>query len=299
LLLPDIIPLRYTTSRGKLRAGGLMVRAFFLSLVWGVSFLSSLSAAVFPYKANPSDIRVVPVDPTPESETVKLDILFPERSEVKQRDPVRLQLRIAGYPLATNSDFPRKEEIRNDPKGQTIHVTVDDMHYFSIDRAMIQTVDSREHNYFTQLTEVSIPFDLKPGEHVIRAFAVRSYNESLKGTGAFALERFYFQTKVDNLSQNLNDPFLTYNAPAGKYPFKEGKPILLDFYVANTQLSDDGYKVELTIDGTVKRLLTRWVPYYIYGLKAGDHTIRLRLLDPKNRTVKGIFNIHQDTITVQ
>jgi hypothetical protein len=90
---------------------------------------------------------------------------------------------------------------------------------------------------------------------------------------------------------------LTYNAPEGE--FKDGQPILLDFYVVNTQLSKDGYKVRLIIDGTDKRMLTEWVPYFIYGLKKGSHTIKLELLNPQGTVLAPLFNDLEQTIVVK
>jgi hypothetical protein len=78
----------------------------------------------------------------------------------------------------------------------------------------------------------------------------------------------------------------------------EGRPILLDFYVSNTELSPDGYRVRLTVDGKVNRTLSFWQPYYIYGLKKGKHTVRLELLDPTGQLVPGMFNNVQQSFTV-
>jgi hypothetical protein len=65
--------------------------------------------------------------------------------------------------------------------------------------------------------------------------------------------------------------------------------VLLDFYITNCQLSKDGYKVRLTIDGSDQRILTNWVPYYLYGLSKGKHRIKLELLDEKNKVVPGAY----------
>jgi hypothetical protein len=72
----------------------------------------------------------------------------------------------------------------------------------------------------------------------------------------------------------------------------------LDFLISNCELTPDGYKVRLTIDGNVHRTLTSWQPYYIYGLSKGKHTIRLELLN-KEEKVPGSFNDVTRTIYVQ
>ncbi len=60
--------------------------------------------------------------------------------------------------------------------------------------------------------------------------------------------------------------------------------------MTNCRLTPDGYKVKLFVDGKQEGILTRWVPYYIYGLKPGKHKVRLVLIDPENKKVPGRFN---------
>ena len=56
--------------------------------------------------------------------------------------------------------------------------------------------------------------------------------------------------------------------------------------------------MKVIIDQTVERTLSQWVPYYIYGLERGTHTVRLQLLNEKNQIAPGLFNDVQRTITV-
>ena len=275
-----------------------MFKRLLLTGLLSLACISPLFGAHSPYHPNPTNIRIIPVEPTPESNTVKLEIIFPENSQVKMNEPVRLQLKVWGFSLRTNSDFQRKKELWNDPEGQSIHIIIDDRQFFSLNRANVKSLDSQD-NFYNQIAEVTIPFNLSPGEHIVRAFPVRSYNESLKKRGTFAVDTFYFRSRENTIDQNLRAPFLTYNEPAGTFNYGPDQPVLLDFLISNTELSTDGYKVELTIDGENKRLLTRWVPYYIYGLQPGSHTIRLRLLDPQNKIVDGAFNDFKETIIIK
>jgi hypothetical protein len=137
--------------------------------------------------------------------------------------------------------------------------------------------------------------------HIIRTFPVRSYNESVKSERAFAASTFYYQTKKESAVMDLSKPYLTYNEPQGEYDYakKDMQPILLDFYLTHCDLSQDGYKVRLTIDNTDKRTLTAWQPYYIYGLGKGLHKVRLELLDPSNNVIPGPFNDVTRTIVVK
>lgn len=242
------------------------------------------------------EVRVIPVAATPRPDEVEIRFAFPSDGEVKTENPVKVQLRLEAYPLGFNSDFPRAREIRDASRGQSVHIIVDGKHHFDIDEA-IDDISENEEIDFDQTLETTIPYTLTDGIHILRAFPVRSFGESLKGGSCFEATYFYFGKAEKKPSIDLSKAFLTYNMPEGE--FTGNKPILLDFYVSNTQLSNDGYKVRLTIDGTDKRLLTAWVPYYIHGLKKGSHTIKLELLDPRNNVTPPLFDDLQQTIVVK
>lgn len=248
---------------------------------------------------NRKGIQVVPVEPTPDPDHVETRILYPKQREMKTSSPVKGQIRLDGMALGVDTEQPRKKEIWNDPEGQSLHVFIDNQPYFSINEALIDALDDVQ-DYFDQTADFEIPFKLQPGLHVIRTFPVRSYNESVKSDRAFAASIFYFQEKKDSPQVDLSKPYLTYNEPQGEYELdKNAKPILLDFYITNCELSRDGYKIRLTIDSDDVRTLTSWQPYYIYGLKKGVHHIRLELLDLQNKVVSGPFNDITRTIVIR
>ncbi len=245
-------------------------------------------------------IQVVPVTPTPDPDHVRTAILYPKNKELKTTAPVKGQILLEGYPIGTDTEQPRKKEIWNDSEGQSLHVFIDNQPYFSLNEALINALDDAE-DYFDQTVDFTIPFKLEPGMHVIRAFPVRSYNESVKTDGAFAASTFYYQVKKEATSINLSAPYLTYNEPQGEYDYdkKNEQPILLDFYLTNCELSKDGYKVRLTLDNTIQRTLISWQPYYLYGFGKGMHKVRLELLDPSNTPVPGSFNDVTRTIVIK
>lgn len=264
-----------------------LLMTFIALLMLNKGFCAQLEAPT----PNSKGIQMIPVDPTPDPNEVETKILYPKKGEVRTASPVRGQIRLEGIALGVDTDQPRKKEVWNDPKGQSLHIFIDNQPYFAVNEALIDALDDIEE-YYDQTADFEIPFKLQPGMHVIRAFPVRSYNESVKSERAFAVSTFYFQEKKDHPQIDLSTPYLTYNEPQGEYDYnaKTPQPILLDFYVTNCQLSKDGYKVRLTIDNETQRILTSWQPYYIYGLKKGVHRIRLELLDPQNNSVSGLFN---------
>ena len=243
-------------------------------------------------------IRVLPVPRTPESNTVLLAIAIPKNGEVKMRNPIWVQFRLDGYPLGSGSPSTRTDEVAVSKMGQTLHVVVDNYPYFAVNEPSIDPFNEDGYYYDTSY-KFEIPFRLNEGAHTLRMFPARSYGESLKNENTFQVTYFYVGNRDSGLDTELNQPYLTYNEPSDQMTLKESQPLLLDFYITNTELSPDGYKVLLTIDGKIKRTLSSWQPYYIYGLKSGKHVIRLQLIDAKGQTVKGSFNDVERTIRVQ
>lgn len=244
------------------------------------------------------EIRIVAVNPTPEPETVVAVIQLPSSGDVVNGNPVWMQIRVDGYALGSDSPFDRKSEIANSDMGQTIHVVIDNEPYFAVNGPSIQPFNE-EGFYYNQSYKFEVPFKLKDGFHTIRIFPARSFGESLKGERTFQSSYFFVGKETNGaLADVLARPYLTYNEPSDRMLLIENKPLLLDFYIANCELSPDGYKVRLTIDGKVQRTFIAWRPYYIYGLKKGKHTLRLELIDNKNKVVPGPYNDVQQTINI-
>ena len=265
-------------------------------LCLGLLISCSLFGAVIEDSKTGSGVRVVPVEETPQPETVEVHIAFPEMGELKEKNPVTIQIRLEGYPIGYDTDLPRAREIRNSKEGQALRVLIDNEPYMELNDAIDDFTDSEEAD-FNSILQTQIPYHLRTGAHLVRMFLVRSYGECLKGGKCYVASYFYVGNKKEKEPFDLNQPYLTYNQPEGE--FKANMPILLDFYISNTQLSKDGYKVRLTIDGKDKRLLTEWVPYYIYGLKSGSHKIKLELLDPQGHVIPGFFKETQRVILVK
>lgn len=257
-----------------------------------------LFASVLAGKSAETNIRTMPVARTPESNTIVLTIAVPKDGTVLNGNPVWVQFRIDGFALgAGSSQFDRSSEIAVSQMGQTVHVVVDDHPYFPVNEPAIDPFD--EGGYFYDMSfKFELPHRLSSGEHTLRVFPARSFGESLKGDKCFHAINFYVGSEKNDPEMDLTAPFITYNEPSDQMHLEEGKPVLLDFYVSNTELSSDGYKVRLSIDGKANRTLSTWQPYYIYGLKKGKHTVRLELLDGNNTLVPGLFNDVKQTFTI-
>ncbi|MDE3046184.1 MAG: hypothetical protein KGJ02_06030 [Verrucomicrobiota bacterium] len=242
-------------------------------------------------------IGVEPVKRTPESDTVVLVIAIPKDGALVASNPVWMQCRIDGFSLGAGSSFDRADEIVETDMGQTIHVVVDDRPYFPINNPALDPY-IQEGWYYDTGYRFQIPFKLDKGKHLLRVFPARSFGESLKGEKTFFASIFSLGSEEGGKDYDLTKPYLTYNEPSNQLYLVENKPILLDFYLSNCELTADGYRVRLTVDGKVNRILTSWQPYYIYGLKKGNHTVRLELINGSGKPVQGPFSDIQRTFTV-
>ncbi len=244
------------------------------------------------------EVQVIPVADAPQSETVFIGIVFPEKATVEKSNDVYMQIRLRGFPVKTQSVGPRADELTNSPIGQSIHVIVDNYPYFARVETSIDPFNE-EGNYYESMFKFKIPYSLSQGKHVVRVFPARSYGESLKKENCFAATFFYVENKRDNYNLDISLPYITYNEPSGFLKYKEKYPVLLDFYVSNCELSSDGYKIKLTIDDTIERILTKWCPYYIYGLNKGFHKVKIALVDVNNTVIQGSLNEIERKISVE
>jgi hypothetical protein len=146
--------------------------------------------------------------------------------------------------------------------------------------------------------------DVKPGPHVIRAFASRPWHESVKQNSAFAMVQFYVKEKSGTSLVDAKAPMLVYSRPKGEYDLTKpphGQPhpgILIDWFLHNVTMgSRTGYFVRCTIDGK-SHVFKEWRPHYVQDLTPGDHTVKLELLK-NGKPVEGNFNTTERTITVK
>lgn len=141
--------------------------------------------------------------------------------------------------------------------------------------------------------------DLEPGYYVALAFLSRSYHESVKADDAFAIIDFVVdKASKKNVIPDLSKPHMFYSRPKGTYKGADAEEVLLDFFLANVDLSPEGYKVIATINGK-EETITKWAPYVMQGLDNGKNTINLKLVDGSGNMVASPFNNVTRTITLE
>jgi hypothetical protein len=177
---------------------------------------------------------------------------------------------VKNYQLGAQTPDADTRLCANSAKGQHIHFILDNARY--------------QASYASNISA-----SLKVGHHVLLAFLSRSYHESIKHKNAFIVKEFDAGKKgVDQF--NAKSPHIFFSRPKGEYNGKkETKKLMLDFYLLNCNLSEKGFKVRATINGT-EFLLTKWEPYFIEGLPLGEVKVKLELLDKNGKLVLSPFN---------
>tara|TARA_B100001113_G_scaffold337386_1_gene318600 strand:- start:9 stop:722 length:714 start_codon:yes stop_codon:yes gene_type:complete len=207
-------------------------------------------------------ISISKVEGSPSFNEAKLSL---SDSIFKNEEGYSFSFNVDEYNLGDQTPKNFNYKLANSEKGQHIHLIINNGPYFA--------------KYTTDFTQ-----KLQEGNNVILAFLSRSYHESVKNPNA------YFFTQIGNNEKiDLNNEFLFYSRPKGTYEGEATKKLLLDFYLINTQISPKGNKVRLTIDNK-EFLIDEWVPYYIEGLKKGEISIKLELINSNGELIKSPFN---------
>lgn len=178
---------------------------------------------------------------------------------------------VQNYELGAITAGPNAEKLANSGKGQHIHFILNNQPYSA----------HYEPNFKKEVPE---------GVHHLVAFLSRSFHESVKNENSVVVRKLVIgENPKDSLGINMETPTLIYSRPKGTYIGKDTEQILLDFFVLNTKLAENGHKVIAKINGE-EFTITDWVPHVIKGLPMGEITIELQLVDANGTVVPGPFN---------
>jgi hypothetical protein len=220
---------------------------------------------------------------TPAYEDASLKITSPASGDVVDKgSTVNVKMKLDGYKLKEQTPGYKEKGLAYSSNGQHIHLILDD-------------------NPYNAIYDISEPVQLKdvePGFHVLQAFPSRSWHESVKSDGAFAVSTFHVGEKGD-VTLDTEKPFLVYSRPKGTYEGKDAEKIMVDFYVANADIAPDKYTVKLTINGTQSTTIDSWKPHWVKGLGPGKHKIKATLIGPDGTPVENGFNPITRVITVK
>ena len=243
----------------------------------GTSAADTTSGSAAP-EFEKNGIRLYPVTTSPNFPDAKLTLNKPAENEAVKAGKVTFDYGLTGFELTQQTEDAEHKDCANSKEGQHIHNIVDNEPYTA--------------HYTTTFEK-----EMKEGNHVVLSFLSRSYHESLKHKDAFVLRNVRVGNPKDKPA-DLSGQNMFYSRPKGEYVGADTRRVLLDFYLVNTELSPEGNKVRATINGT-DFLITKWQPYLMEGLKMGENTIKLELLDKDGNAVPGLFNTVERKITLK
>ena len=195
-------------------------------------------------------------------------------------DTIHFNFALSNYALGAQTESKNNSELANSKKGQHIHFILNNQPYSA---------------YYTPSFKKNIPH----GTHHLVAFLSRSYHESVKNKNSvFVTKITAGENAKDTLGVDMDAPTLIYSRPKGKYVGKDTERVLLDFFVLNTKLSENGNKVKATINNQ-EFIISEWAPHTISGLPTGTTTIGLELIDAKGNPITGPFNKVTRTISIE
>jgi hypothetical protein len=230
------------------------------------------------YPMEVGGITLYPLKDSPEFPDGMLELNIPDNNSRIAGNQVKFDYEIKNFRLGHPTDTSACPRCSNSQKGQHIHLILNNRPYLA--------------KYETSFSE-----KLEAGHYVALSFLSRSYHESVKTRDAYDIRQFTVGNATpENI--DLTKPYLFYSRPKDAYVGEEAKKILLDFYLVNTGLSEDGNKVRATINGN-EFMLARWQPYLMEGLPMGEVTIKLELLDKDGNLIDTKFNPSERTITLK
>jgi len=186
---------------------------------------------------------------------------------------------VENYELGAQTKGLNPQKLANSGKGQHIHFILNNQPYSA--------------HY-----EPSFKKEVPEGIHHLVAFLSRSFHESVKNENSVVVRKLAIgQDPKGTFELNMESPTLIYSRPKGQYKGKDTEQILLDFFVLNTELSENGHKVRAKIN-TKEFIITEWAPHIIKGLPMGEVTIQLELIDAAGNIIPGPFNTVTRTVTL-
>jgi hypothetical protein len=143
---------------------------------------------------------------------------------------------------------------------------------------------------------------LQKGTHMLRAFPVRSWGESIKDDAAFASVTFHVGEKDGKNANEAGAPILTVISPRGKIKGEAGR-VLLDFNVTGCPVAEkltapDGCRVSYKIDMEKEVTLSKEEAVWLENVTPGKHTLVVGLMRD-DKIVPGPYTLVQGSFEVE
>lgn len=176
------------------------------------------------------------------------------------------------YELGQQTPDAATKMCANASKGQHIHFIVNDEPYKAFYTAEFEN-------------------KMEDGEYDLLSFLSRSYHESIKNGKAALAKRVTFKDGKLTNQEDIKEPMLFYSRPKGTYVgAAETKKVMLDFFIVNTELSETGNQVKVSVNGEEMATVAEWKPYFLENLPMGKNTVTLELVDAEGNRVEAPHN---------
>jgi hypothetical protein len=251
-------------------------------------------------------IEVFKMKESPYNENAIIRRMYAEHNRIGSKNP--LILHVADFPISVS--LPNRPEwlkgFRENSNGSAIliwvygengyqkrfYLTKDDTPSFIEDRTYFK---DRFRKYFTSKDLEG----LNAGLVAVTAILVNGYGESLKTPKATKILDVFYKEKTSvnhKIIEGMNAPRIVYNEPYGN--FSANQPIMVDFYVHNTEIGSDACTVELHVDGVLEEVLYEWTPYKMTNLTPGRHEVELILIGKDKKPITNPFGRQKNTILI-
>ena len=228
----------------------------------------------------PATISIEKFEDSPAYESSSLTLKNPTNTTIANAGEIDFAFDVKDYNLGEVTERNgMAANLANSDKGQHIHFILDNQPYSA--------------HY-----EPEFKREMPEGTHYLVAFLSRSYHESVKNANSFIAKKMVVGQAGDDMGVDFDKPTMIYSRPKGEYTGADTENLLLDFFLLNTTLAEDGNKVRATINGQ-EFMITEWAPYIIKGLPKGEATIKLELLDADGNLIPGGFNEVTRTVTLK
>ena len=148
--------------------------------------------------------------------------------------------------------------------------------------------------------EANKPATTNTGQQMSNANTNANANSNSNGNAAPTPEGKDMQTSNAG-DVDPSKPLLTYSRPKGEYKGVDAESIMIDFWLSNARLTNDGgeFRIRYSIDGGEPKYLDTWVPIWVSGWKPGKHTIKFELVEKYGNLVdNGGYNSTTREFTV-
>jgi len=227
---------------------------------------------------NANKITLEKLQGSPTYAEAVLELNKPATETISNGDEVDFTFTVNNYELGAQTQGPNNELLANSAKGQHIHFILNNQPYSA--------------HY-----EAEFKKEIPDGTHHLVAFLSRSYHESVKNDNSVVVKKLQVGDETTQ-ELDMDAPTLIYSRPKGEYSGEDTENLLLDFFVLNTQLAENGNKVRATINEE-EFIITQWAPHVVKGLPMGEVTIKLELIDDAGNLIPGPFNTVTRTVMLK